>query len=211
MKRYFNLLKRKEEENFLELAKDEAQNWAKDILKNRDIIYIDLETTGLKKENYTPGIVQISLVNYCGKNIFSSLINPEKTIPYNAEKIHGISNEMIKNSPSLLEITPVLKKLIKNKTLLAFNASFDIDVLVSNFSRYGLFQNYFKSSECVMLWYSAWCGEWSFKKKDFKWKSLPKLAAGDAHDSLVDCMSTFLLVKTMAGESEEKEVINLNF
>ena len=49
--------------------------------------------------------------------------------------------------------------------------------------------------------YAAYVGDWSKPKEDYKWQKLPKLAYGQAHDSLVDCQSTLLLMKKMAGDN----------
>ena len=54
---------------------------------------------------------------------------------------------------------------------------------------------------CAMEMYSKYCGDWSARKGDYKWQPLPKLAYGKAHDSLVDCQSTLLLMKKMSGDN----------
>ena len=62
--------------------------------------------------------------------------------------------------------------------------------------------------------YSAFVGEWSKAKEDYKWQKLPKLAYGKAHQSVVDCESTRLLLKKMAGDftdEPDSDTIALDF
>jgi len=67
---------------------------------------------------------------------------------------------------------------------------------------------------CAMEQYAKFVGDWSTAKGDYRWQKLPKLAYGQAHDSLVDCQSTLLLMKKMAGDTSndlKPEEVSLNF
>ena len=55
-----------------------------------------------------------------------------------------------------------------------------------------------------MEYYAQFVGEWSKSKGDYKWQRLPKLAYGQAHDALVDCQSTLLLLKKMVGDFSDE-------
>lgn len=214
MKPLFNLIRDKEKypfDEFLTTAKQLAKDWAREKLKDSKTVFVDLETTGLLEEGEDPpGIVQLSVVSYRGLVLFDSLLNPSEVIPYSSEQIHGISNEDVEGCPSLVEVAPLLKKLLGRKNLVAFNAGFDVEVLTRNLDKIGYHINY--EPECAMLYYSAFSGEWSFKKGGFKWKSLPKLAQGNAHNAVVDCLSTYELLKVMAGtKKEDEELISLKF
>ncbi len=214
MKPLFNLIRDKDEypfDEFLTTAKQLAKDWAEEKLKDSKTVFVDLETTGLLKEGEDlPGIVQLSVVSYRGLALFDTLLNPSQVIPYSSEQIHGISNRDVEECPSLVEVAPLLKKLLEGKNLVAFNASFDVEVLTRNLDKIGYHINY--EPECAMLYYSAFNGEWSFKKEGFKWQSLPKLAQGNAHNAVVDCLSTYELLKVMAGnKKDDEELISLEF
>ena len=67
--------------------------------KNNKYSIIDLETTGLN--TFGQKIIEIGIINYDGENIeevFSTLINPEKSISHGINMITGITNEMVEES-----------------------------------------------------------------------------------------------------------------
>ncbi len=100
-----------------------------EFLNNQIFIAFDSETTGM----WAPinRLVELSAVKFTlnlGEiETFDSLINPQKVIPEEVIEIHGITNDMVKNSPTA---KPVLKKFIDfcvaDSILLAHNAPFDI-------------------------------------------------------------------------------------
>ena len=64
-------------------------NSLKDYVTN--YIVFDLETTGISPEN--DSIIEISAVKVVNKKVtdtFSSLVNPERPIPYGATAVNGI-------------------------------------------------------------------------------------------------------------------------
>ena len=104
------------------------QNFS-EYLNNQIFIAFDSETTGM----WAPinRLVELSAVKFTlnlGEiETFDYLINPKKVIPEDVIEIHGITNKMVKNSPTA---KPVLEKFIKfcgeNSILIAHNAPFDI-------------------------------------------------------------------------------------
>ncbi len=97
----------------------------------REII-LDTETTGL---NPIDGhkIIEIAAVelidNIKTNNYFHSYINPERGIPESSQKIHNISDEMIKNKPIFKEVMNDFLNFIKDDTLIIHNADFDLKFL----------------------------------------------------------------------------------
>ena len=76
------------------------------ILDNKkEIIVFDLETTGLSRK--TDYVIQFSGIKYTisggkleEKEVVDTYIKPEKSIPAKISEITGITNEMVKNSPT---------------------------------------------------------------------------------------------------------------
>lgn len=69
----------------------------------------------------------------------SHLFKPSKPIPEEMTKIHGISNEMVKDAPSFIEKCGVLKEEFESKPLIiAHNAQFDCDMLNIEMLRCGI-------------------------------------------------------------------------
>lgn len=97
-------------------------------------IALDTETTGLRPEDGHK-IVEIGAVELIngvktGKT-FNTLINPRRLIPDEVIKIHGITNERVKNAPVFHDIADEFIAFIKNSELLIHNADFDIKFLNS--------------------------------------------------------------------------------
>lgn len=178
-------------------SKAEAATWARKVLDDLNSVILDVETTGLGKYPDT-GIVQLSLINMKGQCLLSVLLNPEIPIPLEASNIHGISNRDVSECPKFSDIAPALSILLKDKNVIAYNVKFDITLLVSTYKGLGLPVPYFKE-ECCMEEYAKYAGEWNHKHGNYKFKKLPSLAYGKAHDSLCDCLSTLELIKIMAG------------
>jgi DNA polymerase-3 subunit epsilon len=96
------------------------------------LIFFDTETTGLNP-NEGHRIVEIGAIKMKGgiiqedkEHIFHHYVNPERNIGPEVIKIHGITNEKVKNSPKFREIAQNFLNFIKDGILVAHNASFDI-------------------------------------------------------------------------------------
>lgn len=183
--------------------REEVTGWAKERLADHNTLILDIETTGILAQDPDTEIVQISLMNTAGRPVISMLVNPDRPIPLVAQQIHGIDDRMVIGLPKFRTVGPMIAALIRNKHVVAYNASFDIHTLVHLFGKHNVAIPEFETS-CAMEAYSAWCGEWSAQKGDWKWQKLPKLAFGNAHDSLVDCASTLMLMKRMAGDFSDE-------
>lgn len=187
--------------------KKEMEQWAKERLADPNTLILDLETTGILSQDPDTEIVQISLVNTAGRPVISMLVNPDRPIPLASQKIHGIDDRMVLGLPKFRTVGPMVAALIRNKHIVAYNASFDVHTLVYLLGKYNIEVPDFETS-CAMEAYSAWSGEWYSHKGDWKWQKLPKLAFGNSHDSLVDCVSTLMLIKRMAGDFSDETPID---
>jgi DNA polymerase-3 subunit epsilon len=99
---------------------------------------IDIETTGL---NHKAGkITEIAVFVHDGNKItdeFSTLINPERNIPYAITSITGITNEMVSDAPKFYEIAKRIVELTENKIFVAHNANFDYRFICEEFMQLG--------------------------------------------------------------------------
>lgn len=195
-------------------AKEEASRWAKTRLSEptRTLI-VDTETTGILSKNPDTEICQITIVNVHGRPVLNMLVKPNGPIPLEVTKIHGIDQQMVLQSPTFPQIAEILCDIMEGKHIVAYNAAFDIHLIVHLLTKYGFTPPEFETS-CCMEEYSKWCGEWSSHKNDWKWQKLPKLAYGSAHDSFTDALSTLLLMKKMVGDFSDEpspDDIDLDF
>lgn len=196
-----------------EKIREDMIRWAKERLADSNTLILDLETTGILSQDPDTEIVEISIVNTAGRPVISMLLNPNRPIPLVSQKIHGIDDRMVLGLPTLADVGSLITGLIRGKHLVAYNAGFDIHTLVYLLGKYGIEVPEFETS-CAMDAYSAYCGEWMSHKGDWRWQKLPKLAYGNSHDSLVDCVSTLMLMRRMAGDFSDEPAasdIDLDF
>jgi len=106
----------------------------------RPIVFFDLETTGI--DIFNDKIIQIGAIKYFpegNKTEHEWLINPNMPVPESSTKVHGITDEMLKDKPSFGDIAQELAELFSNSDLGGYNVkNFDIPLLQNEFSRIGL-------------------------------------------------------------------------
>jgi len=92
-------------------------------------IFLDTETTGLSPENgdriVEIGCVELLNRKLTGKNLHFYL-NPERDSHEDALKVHGISNEFLKDKPKFGEIADELLEYLQGADVLIHNAPFDV-------------------------------------------------------------------------------------
>ena len=95
-------------------------------------IILDTETTGLSPLE-GDRIIEIACIETKGliptKKRFHILLNPEKKISEDAFKVHGYSNEFLKDKKKFKEIADEFLNFIKEKDLIIHNAPFDLGFL----------------------------------------------------------------------------------
>tara|TARA_Y100000589_G_scaffold256211_1_gene245326 strand:+ start:121 stop:822 length:702 start_codon:yes stop_codon:yes gene_type:complete len=92
-------------------------------------VILDTETTGLSvKDGHR--IVEVGLVEMKNLNItslnFHTYINPEREIDFEAQKVHGLTLDFLKDKPLFKEIADEILNFIDNDTLVIHNAAFDM-------------------------------------------------------------------------------------
>ena len=111
-------------------------------LKDKLFIVFDVETTSLY--DFSGRIVEIGAVKFDlpGRiyEEFSALINPQIPIPEAVIKVHGITNEMVKNERGAKEVLEDFLRFIDSSDtiMIAHNASFDIGFVSNDLARCGL-------------------------------------------------------------------------
>ncbi len=108
-------------------------------LKN-PIIFLDLETTGVDVAK--DKIVEISLIKISpngAEEVKTRRINPTIPIPPETTKIHGISDEDVKDCPTFREVAKSLAAFIEGCDFAGYNSTkFDIPMLAEEFLRAGV-------------------------------------------------------------------------
>lgn len=166
-------------------------------------VYIDTETTGLEK---TDEIVEISIVDFDGSLLFSSLVKPSKPIPAEASRIHGITNEMVSSTQSWLIMWPSIRNFLYGRTIAAYNAPFDLRMMQQSHSAYKFpWRENFKVID-VLLLYSDYRGVWNPVRGSMKYFKLEEagrffqIALPNAHRSTADSLLTRAVLHSIAGQ-----------
>jgi DNA polymerase III subunit epsilon len=99
---------------------------------------IDIETTG--GSSRVEKITEIAIYLHDGEKItgeFSSLVNPERSIPYFITNLTGITNEMVEDAPKFYEIAKTIVELTQGAVFVAHNARFDYSFIREEFKSLG--------------------------------------------------------------------------
>ena len=95
-------------------------------------IFLDTETTGLSVRD-GDRIVEIACVETKNliptQRVFHKFINPQKKISQEAFKIHGFSDDFLKDKEKFEDVADEFLEFIKGKKLIIHNAPFDIGFL----------------------------------------------------------------------------------
>ncbi len=106
-------------------------------------VVFDIETTGLSSRN--DKITEIGAVKINGGKIidsYSSLINPEINIPAKIIELTGITDEMVKDKPTIEVVLPEFLEFVGDRPIVAHNAGFDTAFIRENIKRIGgMFSN----------------------------------------------------------------------
>lgn len=157
---------------------------------DRDLIFLDIEATGLNVA--TDRILQIAMIKYPkdGKapQELSMLINPGVPISLEAMLVHGISPKDVANKPTFIQVAQKIRDFIGNADFAGYNSNrFDIPMLMEEFARAGieLDMSRRRSVDVQRIFY---------KMEPRTLKAALKFYCGkdhdDAHDALADVRAT---------------------
>jgi DNA polymerase-3 subunit epsilon len=95
-------------------------------------IVLDTETTGLSAEN-GDRIIEIGCVELVARKLTGNnrhfYLNPERDSHEDALKVHGISNEFLKDKPKFKAIADELLAYLQDAEVIIHNAPFDVSFL----------------------------------------------------------------------------------
>lgn len=171
-----------------------AARWAQGLFKSpQDVVVLDTETTGLGEKDE---IVQIAIVDICGMPLLDTLLSlsGRKAIPRDASSYHGIRTKDLEGHPCYEEISPLLRSILKNKTVVAYNAEYDFRMMRQSAAIRGGYEPIASQWQCAMKMYAMFYGDYSRRHGDYTWKKLP----GTSHVATSDAFATISVLKRMA-------------
>ncbi|MFN3558482.1 MAG: DNA polymerase III subunit epsilon [Brevundimonas sp.] len=101
-------------------------------------IVLDTETTGFDPKTgdrlIEVGCIEIMDLLPTGRT-YHTLVNPDRLIPPDAIRVHGITDDKVKNAPRFADIVRDLSDFIGDAPVIAHNAQFDRNFIDFEYSR----------------------------------------------------------------------------
>ncbi len=136
-------------------------------------VYLDTETTGLDAR---AEIVEIALVDHNGSVLLDSLVKPTRRIPWDATRVHHITDEMVAGAPTWAELWPQVQAILHGRRVGIYNAEFDLRMITQSHAAHKVAETAAGSNAfCIMKLYAEFFGERG-SYGDYKWQGLDKAA-----------------------------------
>ncbi len=101
-------------------------------------IVLDTETTGLSAEG-GDRIIEIGCVELVGRKLTGNnlhfYLNPERDSHEDALRVHGISNEFLRDKPKFQEVADEILRYVEGAEIIIHNAAFDVAFLDKELER----------------------------------------------------------------------------
>ena len=161
---------------------------------------IDVETTGGTAR--WEKITEIAIVVHDGVkvlNTFSTLLNPDRSIPWNITQITGITDDMVAQAPRFFEVAKQIVQMTEGCIFVAHNVSFDYAFVREEFARLGY--EFTRKQLCtVRLSRKVFPGLTSYSLSNLK-KHF-NIHAEQSHRALDDTLATTRLFELILAEKE---------
>lgn len=106
-------------------------------LSSLSYVVVDTETTG-GRAYYGDRITEIAAVVVKGGKIvemFETLVNPQRPIPYFVSQLTNITWDMVRNAPTFDRVAPQVLRVLEGNVFVAHNAMFDWRFVAAELSR----------------------------------------------------------------------------
>jgi DNA polymerase-3 subunit epsilon len=182
-------------------ARTEVIEWALEMIRRPDVVYLDTETTGLGDRDE---LVDIAAIDNSGRVLLNTLIKPRQPIPRDATAIHGITDAMVRTAPSWAEVFPrYLDLLASYRHVIVYNADFDRRLIQQTCIAVTLSPPR-ATWHCAMKQYAAFAGLPSQYGHGFRWHQLGQAVSQlgvtliPDHSALADARACREVVRAMA-------------
>ena len=144
-------------------------------------VFLDTETTGLSPAKGDM-IVEIAIVNDDGRTMIDTLVDPGRSIPWQASRIHGITQEMVRGKPSLTELMPRIMDIVRGEEVVIYNANFDAPFFPGRLAQASAIR-------CAMIQFAEAQGGGRWRKLDVAAQHVGHRWTGAAHRALADAQA----------------------
>ena len=180
------------------MSPNEIAQQTADVLRDGCVL-IDLETTGLDN-NPAVEIVEVAIVDHHDETLLNTLVRPEQPIPPDAAAVHGIRDSDVSFSEGFPQLYPKLAELLNGRVVVAYNYTFELNVLRAVCRRHGLPEIQPQAWWCAMRAYSAFRQRKRYARlaQACQAENVPTISA---HRAAADCHMTLYLMQKMAAEA----------
>ena len=192
---------------------EELQTMRDFLTDTSSYIIIDVETTGLNPKN--DEILQVAICDGLGNELLNSYVMPERRRRWpNAQKINGITWDMVKDSPTLGELSGRIHSILSSKYLvIGYNLRFDFMMLEAggiDIKTVGFTWDIMNDCSVIM-------GNWNNSRGEYAFVRLQTIASHyniqyEPHDALEDARATAKVFRRLLNDPEyqsrvrEKEI-----
>lgn len=180
------------------MAVDRKHKGQKTFDKQSDYVVVDIETTGLSPEKNK--IIEIAALKVKNNEVvdkYEALINPEEKINYFITNLTGITNDMVKNKPTVKYVLDDFKEFVGDNIIVGHNVNFDINFLYDNLLRE---KNEYLTNDFVDTMYLG--RKVISGLPNYKLQSISEylnVEYKNAHRAINDCLFTFECYEKMKG------------
>lgn len=181
------------------------------LVRRGNFVILDTETTGLGDK---AEICSIAVIDDTGKTLLDTLVRPVRGIPADATRIHGITNDTVKNARDWLNTNEQVWQLLHGRDVIVYNADYDIRLLIQSekacepfaLSDWGTI-----SRVCAMNAYAEYVGDWNEYHENYRWHKLTDAARAigyqlpegmKPHGALADCLMTLAVCRYLVKQEE---------
>jgi len=173
------------------------------------VVILDTETTGLDGAQ----MCDLAILNTRGETLFNSLIRPTVPIPDGAIAVHHITNEMVQYAPTLADVWPAIRALLRGSLIVTYNAEYDRNIFLATAAAHKMaLQAEIVGWRCAMKAYAQFYGDWNPRHDSYRWHKLEMAArqCGIAvdetlHHALADTRLTLAVLLHMAAQASKEE------
>ena len=143
----------------LRLEQLRAAGWRADVVRIRwtldprqEYVVVDVETTGGRGESHR--VTEIGAVKLRDGRIvdrFSTLLNPQRSIPAGITRLTGITPAMVEDAPYFSDIADEFEAFMRGAIFVAHNVEFDYGFIAREFGRLGRSFRFPKLCTCASM------------------------------------------------------------